>query len=54
MTREQALATAETLAACWEPTHPVVARLLEEEVEDCLACLGFPLAHRARIRTRPF
>jgi transposase-like protein len=24
---------------------------LEEEIEDCLACLAFPLAHRARIRT---
>jgi transposase-like protein len=28
-----------------------VARLLEEGIEDCLACLAFPLAHRARIRT---
>lgn len=50
-TREQALTTAESVAARWEPTHPVVARLLEEGVEDCLACLAFPLAHRARIRT---
>jgi putative transposase len=50
-TREQALATAEIMAARWEPTHPRVARLLEEGIEDCLACLAFPLAHRARIRT---
>ncbi len=48
---EQALATAEAVAARWEPTHPAVARLVEEGVEDCLACLAFPLAHRARIRT---
>jgi putative transposase len=50
-TREQALATAEAVAARWEASHQAVARLLEEEVEDCLACLAFPLAHRARIRT---
>ncbi len=50
-TREQALTTAEAVAARWESTHPAVARLLEEAVEDCLACLAFPLAHRVRIRT---
>ena len=50
-TREQAMVTAEAMAARWERTHPAVARLIEEGVEDCLACLAFPLAHRARIRT---
>ncbi len=50
-TREQAIATAATVAARWESTHPVVARLLEEGIEDCLACLAFPLAHRVRLRT---
>src|SRR4051794_28060816 len=50
-TREQAMATAEAVAARWEVSHPAVARLLEEGIEDCLACLAFPLAHRARIRT---
>ncbi len=50
-TREQALATAETVAARWGSSHPAVARLLEEAIEDCLACLAFPLAHRPRIRT---
>lgn len=50
-TREQALTTAEGVSARWEASHPAVARLLAEEVEDCLACLAFPLAHRARIRT---
>ena len=50
-TCEQALTTTETVAARWESSHPAVARLLEEGVEDCLACLVFPLAHRARIRT---
>ncbi len=50
-TREQAMATAGTVAARWEPTHPAVARLLEDGIENCLACLAFPLAHRPRIRT---
>ncbi len=50
-TREQTLTMAERVAARWEPGHPSVARLLEESIEDCLACLGFPLAHRPRIRT---
>ena len=50
-TREQALDAADAVAARWESSHPAVARLLEEGIEDCLACLAFPLAHRARIRT---
>ncbi len=50
-TREQALTTAEVVARRWESSHPAVARLLEEGIEDCLACLAFPMAHRARIRT---
>ncbi len=50
-TRRQAMTLAEAAAIRWEPTHPTVARLLEEGTEDCLACLAFPLAHRARIRT---
>lgn len=50
-TWEQALTTAEIVSARWETSHPAVARLLEEGIEDCLACLAFPLAHRPRIRT---
>jgi transposase-like protein len=50
-TREQALTMAEMVSARWESTHPAVARLLEHGIEDCLACLAFPSAHRARIRT---
>jgi len=50
-TRQQAVTTAEAVAAHWEASHPAVARLLEEGIEDCLACLAFPLAHRVRIRT---
>jgi len=50
-THAQAMASAETVTARWQESHPAVARLLEEGIEDCLACLAFPLAHRARIRT---
>jgi putative transposase len=50
-TRDQAMSTAERMAAHWEASHPAVARLLDEGIEDCLACLAFLLAHRARIRT---
>src|SRR5262245_26305078 len=50
-TRAQAMTMSETEAVRWEASHPAVARLLEEGIEDCLACLRFPLAHRARIRT---
>ncbi len=39
------------LADLWRGTHPKVARSLEEDSEDCFACLAFPLAHQARIRT---
>jgi transposase-like protein len=35
----------------WKPTHPAVARKLDEEIADCLACFDFPAAHRPRIRT---
>jgi len=50
-TREQAMAISEAVAARRERSHPAVARLIEEGVEDCLACLAYPLAHRTRIRT---
>ena len=45
------VATSEAVAARWESSHPVVACLLEEGIEDCLACLAFPMAHRVRIRS---
>ena len=50
-TREQALASAQLLAEAWRGSHPKVARALEEDLEDCLACLAFPVAHQPRIRT---
>jgi transposase-like protein len=50
-TPEQARTAAQDLATLWRATHPPIARALEEESEACFACLAFPLAHQARIRT---
>ena len=50
-TRERALTSAQPLVEAWRGSHPKVARALEEELEDCLACLAFPVAHQPRIRT---
>ena len=47
----QARSAARALATAWRATHPKIARSLEEESEGCFACLAFPLAHQARIRT---
>lgn len=35
----------------WQPTHPQLAERLENDIEDCLACLVFPTSHQRRIRT---
>jgi transposase-like protein len=49
--REVALRLASELAARWRVSHPRVAELLEEHIEECLSCLAFPESHRKRIRT---
>jgi putative transposase len=50
-TPEQARTAAQALADRWRVAHPTVARSLDEDSEACFACLAFPLAHRARVRT---
>ena len=35
----------------WQPTHPQLAERLEDDIEDCLSCLAFPVSHQRRIRT---
>ncbi len=50
-TPAQAREAAQHLAERWRPTHPAAARSLEEESDARFACLAFPLAHQARIRT---
>ena len=47
----QARATAHSHAERWRGSHPAVAAVLEEELEDCLACYATPPAHRVRVRT---
>jgi putative transposase len=50
--REQALRIASEVADRWRGKgHEKVACHLEEHIEECLACLAFPEAHRRRIRT---
>lgn len=50
-TREQAGELAGQIAEQWRVRAPRVAERLEEELEDCLACLAFPAEHQRRIRT---
>jgi putative transposase len=50
-TPEQARPTAQAAAERWRPPHPTLASRLEADLEDALACLTFPAAHRPRIRT---
>jgi transposase-like protein len=50
-TLAQARTAARACASEWKASHPSVAAKLDEEVEDCLACYAFPVAHRPRIRT---
>lgn len=50
--REQALGIASAIADQWRGKgYEKVACLLEEHIEECLACLAFPESHRRRIRT---
>ncbi len=49
--RKVALRLASELADRWRRSHPRVACHLEEHIEECLSCLGFPESHRRRIRT---
>jgi transposase-like protein len=50
-TPAQAHAVAQAVADDWRGPHPALAARLEDDLADCLACLAFPAAHRARIRT---
>lgn len=50
-TREQAWDLAHLTAERWRVRVPRVAEQLEEDLEDCLACLAFPPEHQRRIRT---
>lgn len=47
----QASRRAADLAGKWRASYPKVAEHVEEEIEDCFACYGFPPQHRGRIRS---
>ena len=50
--REQALGMASEVARRWRGKgYEKVACHIEENIEECLACLSFPEGHRRRIRT---
>ena len=42
---------ASSVADAWRDTHPKIADALDESVEECLAVLHFPAAHRLFLRT---
>lgn len=48
---ESAMRSAERSADRWRPKYPGVAKLIEDNIEDCLAVLAFPSPHRVRLRT---
>ena len=50
--RELALSIARSVAEKWHGKgYSKIAEHIEENIEDCLACLSFPESHRRRIRT---
>ena len=49
--KQSALRLAGEAADRWRETHSKVAEQLEENIEECLACLDFPQSHQRRIRS---
>jgi putative transposase len=47
----ECLRRGEEMAALWEKSHPAVAAMLRESMEDCLAAESFPERHRKRLRS---
>lgn len=48
---EAATSEAVRVADEWRTSHPKVADMLDEHIEECLAVLHFPADHRVKIRT---
>jgi len=42
---------AAALADRWRPSHPKVAQLIDDHIEECFAVYAFPPAHRQRLRS---
>jgi len=49
--RNLALETARELVDCWGKKYPRVARQIEEQFEECMAVLEFPVRHRRRLHS---
>src|SRR5215213_1424641 len=47
--RAECLRRGEEMAAKWQASHPAVAAMLRDGLEDCLAVLSFPADHRRRL-----
>jgi putative transposase len=47
--RVECLRRGEEMAAKWAASHPAVAAMLREGLEDCLTVLSFPAEHRRRL-----
>ena len=49
--RDIAMAKASEIACKWRPSAPRVAVMLDEDIEQCLSIMAFPLPHQIRLRT---
>src|SRR5665213_141620 len=49
--KSECLRRGEEMAVLWEKSHPAVAAMLREGLEDCLAAESFPERHRKRLRS---
>ena len=49
--KERAKELASALSDKWQKTHPKIAEMIEENIEECFSSFSFPASHRPRIRT---
>ena len=49
--KERAKELADKLSDKWRKTHPKIAEMIEENIEECFSSFAFPQPHRPRIRT---
>ena len=49
--KDRAHELAGTVSRKWQTSHPKVAEMIENDIEECFSSFTFPANHRARIRT---
>ena len=49
--KNRATELAAKLSDKWRKTHPKIAEMIEENIEECFSSFSFPASHRSRIRT---